>query len=55
MPETTETRDAVRLPDGRIDCQLNHPIHGWISFTASPDDPELFGRELWASLNEQLG
>lgn len=29
---------------GTIDCELDHPIHGWIPFTASPDDTDEGGR-----------
>jgi hypothetical protein len=29
---------------GTIDCELDHPIHGWIPFTAVPDDPDEGGR-----------
>ena len=25
---------------GTIDCELDHPAHGWIPFTASADDPD---------------
>ena len=32
---------------GTIDCEINHPAFGWIPFTASPDDPEEYGRELY--------
>ena len=28
--------------------EINHPVHGWIPFTASPDDPEEHGRLLFA-------
>lgn len=28
---------------GTIDCEVNDPKHGWIPFTASPDDSELAG------------
>lgn len=27
-----------------IDCELDHPAHGWIPFTASPNDPDEGGR-----------
>jgi len=33
---------------GTIDMELNHPVHGLIPFTASPDDPEEHGRLLFA-------
>lgn len=29
--------------------EINHPVYEWIPFTASPDDSELLGRELYAS------
>ncbi|KHL70592.1 hypothetical protein SF06_06760 [Pseudomonas flexibilis] len=32
---------------GSVDCELEHPDFGWIPFTASPDDPEKHGRELY--------
>ena len=33
-----EYRNAKRLDDGRIDCEINHPSYGWIPFTCSPLD-----------------
>lgn len=33
-----------------IDCELNHPVFGWIPFTANPQDVEEQGRELFAML-----
>lgn len=33
---------------GTINCEIEHPVYGWIPFTASPDDPEEHGRELYA-------
>jgi len=29
--------------DGTIDVDVNHPVHGWIPFTASPNDSESHG------------
>lgn len=34
---------------GSIDCEINHPIYGWIPFTASMDDIEPNGREIYES------
>jgi hypothetical protein len=34
--------------DGSIDMEIEHPVHGPIPFTASPDDPEEHGRLLFA-------
>ncbi len=33
-----------------IDLEINHPVFGWIPFTANPDDVEAHGRELFAML-----
>jgi hypothetical protein len=35
-----------------IDCEINHSTYGWIPFTASPDDVEAHGREIFASLTQ---
>lgn len=43
-----EYRNVVALPDGRFNCEINHPLHGWIPFTADPDDVEPHGRAIWA-------
>jgi hypothetical protein len=34
---------------GTIDGEIEHPQLGWVPFTASPDDPESLGRELYAA------
>lgn len=37
-------------PNGSlIDVELNHPEYGWIPFTASPDDEEQHGRDIYAA------
>lgn len=36
---------------GTIDVEINHPVLGWVPFTASPDDPEEFGRAVFEKLN----
>ncbi len=43
-------RNAAFNAFGTIDVEINHPMHGWIPFTASPDDHEQFGREFYAEL-----
>ena len=51
-----KTMTNIKLPKfsnlekTRIDCQVEHEIFGWIPFTASPEDLEEFGRELYAAL-----
>lgn len=42
-----EHRNAVYTASGAIDIELNHPVHGWVPFTASPDDVEPFGRHVF--------
>lgn len=51
---TTEMRNPVRLPGGVIDLEIKHPHYGWVPFTASPDDVELHGREIWAQVDAIL-
>jgi len=43
----TNMRNPRRNDNGTIDLELDHPVHGTIPFTASPDDPETHGRELY--------
>lgn len=45
-----ETRNAAFNASGGIDCEINHPKHGWIPFTARADDAEQLGRDLFAEL-----
>lgn len=33
---------------GTVDLELEHPVFGWVPFTASPDDPELYGRQIYS-------
>lgn len=37
-----------RPDNSTIDLEIDHPVYGWIPFTASPDDVEAHGRELFA-------
>ena len=41
-------KNPVFTASGTIDMELDHPVHGLIPFTASPDDPEEHGRLLFA-------
>lgn len=36
----------------QIDMEIEHPVYGWIPFTAQPDDPEQLGRDLFAAATE---
>lgn len=42
-----EFRNPVYNSIGTIDVEINHPVYGWIPFTASPDDVEQFGRDIY--------
>ena len=42
-----EFRNARHTAFGTIDCEINHPVYGWIPFTASADDVETLGREVF--------
>lgn len=50
------TRNPKHNLSGTIDMEIDHPVYGWIPFTASPGDPEEHGRELHAlALAGELG
>jgi len=40
-------RNAVYNRFGTIDCEVLHPQFNWIPFTASPDDEEKVGRDIY--------
>ena len=42
-----ETRNPKKTESGAIDCEINHPKYGWIPFTASLDDVEQLGRDVY--------
>ena len=44
-------RNPIYTENGAIDCEIEHPDYGWIPFTASPDDCEAHGRELFARIS----
>tara|TARA_B100000929_G_scaffold289501_1_gene280328 strand:+ start:13084 stop:13476 length:393 start_codon:yes stop_codon:yes gene_type:complete len=46
-------KNCIENKDGTIDLQLNHPGFGWIPFTASPDDSEELGREVYELVKVQ--
>jgi hypothetical protein len=47
-----QTRNPIFTASGAIDCEINHPTYGWIPFTASPNDPEQHGREIFDALKD---
>lgn len=51
-----QTRNLKYNSSGTVDMEIEHPAYGWIPFTASPDDTELYGRELHtAAIAGELG
>lgn len=40
-------RNAKYNAFGTIDCEIEHPVYGWIPFTADPDDVEPLGAEVF--------
>jgi len=38
---------------GTIDVEIDHPAFGWITFTASPDDVEAHGRQIFNDLQAE--
>lgn len=47
-----EYRNAIYNAHGTIDVEIDHPILGWIPFTASPGDPEGFGRAVYEAVSQ---
>jgi len=46
-----EVRNPKRNSDGvTIDVEINHPLFGWVPFTASPDDSEEHGKAIHAAV-----
>lgn len=41
-------RNAKHVSGGLIDCEYEHPVHGWIPYTANQNDSEALGREIYA-------
>jgi hypothetical protein len=48
-----EYRTPAFNASGSIDVEINHPDFGWIPFTASPDDCEDHGRQMFADLQPE--
>lgn len=45
-------RNPIYNQFNTIDCEVEHPEYGWIPFTASPDDVEEHGRELYNEIKK---
>ncbi len=44
-----KTRHPRYNAKGSIDLEIEHPVFGWIPFTATPNDPHQHGREIYNS------
>ncbi len=51
---TLECKNPRAEINGDITLELNHPTFGWISFTASPNDSEAHGRDIFAAAQAGL-
>lgn len=47
---TISWRNARYIEGGRIDCEIEHPVHGWVPFTADPNDTAEHGRLIHAEI-----
>jgi hypothetical protein len=47
-----QIRNPVYTATGAIDCEVAHPQLGWIPFTASPQDIEAHGRDIFAAARQ---
>ena len=46
-------RNPTFNENGTIDVEIEHPDFGWIPFTASPDDSEPHGRQIFNDLKDE--
>ena len=44
-----QIRNPQYHEQGTIDCEIEHPDYGWMPFTASPDDEEEHGRQIYVA------
>lgn len=47
-----QIRNPIYTATGQIDCEIEHPVHGWIPFTADANDVEQHGRDIYAAALE---
>ena len=45
-------RNAKYNAFGTIDCEIEHHVHGWIPFTADPNDVEPLGAEVFNAVKD---
>ena len=46
---TIQIRNPIYIVPDRsiIDCEIEHPVYGWIPFTANPNDSEPIGKDVF--------
>jgi hypothetical protein len=55
MQVDTPFRNAVWDKGGAtITCEIEHPVFGWIPFTAAPNDVEPHGRAIFEAVRATL-
>ena len=47
-----DIRNAQFNAAGTIDCEIDHPRHGWIPFTADPNDVEPLGAHVFEAVKD---
>jgi len=52
MEQDVDFRNARYDAGGTITCEINHPVFGWIPFTASANDVEAHGITIFESVVE---
>ena len=46
--------EIERLPSLAINCKIEHPVYGWVPFTASPLDVAAHGRAIYEAAHQHL-
>lgn len=44
----------IRVTEGGFDCEILHPKFGWIPFTATSEDSEDHGREIYHAIDKGI-
>ncbi|WP_413874168.1 hypothetical protein [Albidovulum sp.] len=50
MLSAVNYRNPRATAGAAIECEIEHPVFGWIPFVASPTDPEAHGRQIHARI-----
>jgi len=47
-------KDAKKVGDDEYDCLLQHPVYGWVPFTATSYDTEEHGRLIFKLIQKEF-